>query len=174
MWFIIRCSRAKCKKEISLLELFFFWLWDSVMMINRRHYLPALIRRWRKQPYWILFSGSASSSDVRGGGVNVLHRRRILRVIFRPTKKLRWRAGGKMSQDCYFPGGRIQLHAPSHGRKVEFDIFWLEGGGIVLTLSENVHQNVSKCAWNFFFLGGWCCRFRAPEIEFMANQHFLK
>lgn len=148
------------------------------MMINRRHYLPALIRRWRKQPYWILFSGSASSSDVRGGGGdNVLHRRRILRVIFRPTKKLRWRAGGKMSQDffcCYFPGGRIQLHAPSHGRKVEFDIFWLEGGGIVLTLSENVHQNVSKCAWNFFFLGGWWCRFRAPEIEFMANQHFLK
>lgn len=42
--------------------------------------------------------------------------------------------------------------SPHHSgalRRVKFDIFWLEGDGILLTLCKNANQNVSKCAWSF-------------------------
>lgn len=42
--------------------------------------------------------------------------------------------------------------SPHHSgalRGVKFDIFWLEGDGILLTLCKNANQNVSKCAWSF-------------------------
>lgn len=41
------------------------------------------------------------------------------------------------------------LHHSGALRGVKFDIFWLEGDGILLTLCKNANQNVSKCAWSF-------------------------
>lgn len=78
--------------------------------------------------------------------------------------------------------------SPHHSgalRGVKFDIFWLEGDGILLTLCENANQNVSKCAWSFpsnphfFFLSLSVSHIfevagEYTEIEFMVNQHFLK
>lgn len=63
---------------------------------------------------------------------------------------------------CYFPGRRNTTAGFSHHtrarRKVEFDTFWLEGGGILLLQNapppptSNVHTQTLE--------GGWCCRNR--------------
>lgn len=83
--------QCKVQKRSFIIWTFFFPR-DSVMMMYGRHYLPALIWRWHKQPYWILFSGSfPGGRDGRKCALPSVNSLR-LDVIFRATK-VWWDAG---------------------------------------------------------------------------------
>lgn len=83
----MRCSSAKVKKRSFIIQTPPPPPMDSVMKMYRRHYLPSLIWRRHRQPYWIQFSVFSFLLPVFKGE-NVLNRRWILRsVILRTSNR---------------------------------------------------------------------------------------
>lgn len=81
VWFIIRCSIAKCKNEVSLFELFFSSFQGLCNDDVLPHYFPALTWQWHQQLYWVWFS----VLFFFPGGENVP-------IIFRGCYSLVWEA----------------------------------------------------------------------------------
>lgn len=137
------------KKKFHYLNYFFFPR-DSVMMMYRQHYLllwfDASTSNYIEFCFQVLFLVLETEGEVWGG--NVHYRRWILRsqALFLGRQRL------DFFLLLFSSRKNTNTGSPHHSgalRRVKFDIFWLEGDGILLTLCKNANQNVSKCAWSF-------------------------